>query len=180
MGKPRKARIKAFRWVIVLALIIVFKPPYKKTDAAPINKQEAPKVVSIVKPTEQPQVKPVETSAPVAPAAKPVEAPKPAAPPRPTYTGGKNDWLAAAGIPQSEWAAVDYIVTRESGWRPLVTNSIGAHGLCQALPASKMASAGSDYKTNPVTQLRWCSSYAAQRYGGWWGAYRFWQANHWW
>lgn len=100
--------------------------------------------------------------------------------PQPAYTGGKDDWLAAAGIPQSEWAAVDYIVSHESGWRPTVTNSIGAHGLCQALPASKMASAGADYMSNPVTQLRWCSSYAAQRYGSWWSAYAFWSSNRWW
>jgi hypothetical protein len=41
----------------------------------------------------------------------------------------------------------------------------GAYGLPQALPASKMASAGPDWQTNPRTQLRWMVSYVAE-YGG--------------
>lgn len=96
-------------------------------------------------------------------------------------TGTKADWLRAAGIPESQWQYVDYIVGRESGWRYLAVNkSSGATGLCQSLPARKMASAGSDYMTNPVTQLRWCNSYAVSRYGGWSQAYSFWIAKHWW
>jgi hypothetical protein len=43
-----------------------------------------------------------------------------------------------------------------------------------------MASAGSDWQTNPVTQLQWCTQYATDRYGGWWGAYNQWIANRWW
>ena len=104
--------------------------------------------------------------------------------PAPTVqvSGDKQSWLAASGIPQSEWGYVDSIVTRESGWRHNVWNSTGsgAYGLCQSLPASKMASAGSDYMSNPVTQLKWCHGYAIARYGGWSGAHVFWQNNHWW
>ena len=104
--------------------------------------------------------------------------------PAPTVqvSGDKQSWLAASGIPESEWGYVDSIVTRESGWRYNVWNSTGsgAYGLCQSLPASKMASAGSDYMSNPVTQLKWCHGYAIARYGGWSGAYVFWQNNHWW
>lgn len=104
--------------------------------------------------------------------------------PAPTVqvSGDKQSWLAASGIPQSEWGYVDSIVTRESGWIYNVWNSTGsgAYGLCQSLPASKMASAGSDYMSNPVTQLKWCHGYAIARYGGWSGAYAFWQNNHWW
>jgi len=95
-------------------------------------------------------------------------------------SGDKTTWMAQAGIPQSDWGYVDYIVTRESGWRHLVVNSIGATGLCQALPGRKMSSAGADYLTNPVTQLRWCNSYAIGRYGSWAGAVAFWQSAHWW
>lgn len=95
-------------------------------------------------------------------------------------SGIKGD-MAAAGISSSDYTYVDYIITKESHWNPLAVNpSSGAYGLCQALPGSKMASAGSDWRTNPVTQLRWCSSYAKDRYGGWAGAYRFWINNHWW
>jgi len=89
--------------------------------------------------------------------------------------------MAAAGIAESDYPYVDYIVTRESGWRPgAVNSSSGAYGLCQSLPASKMASAGADYLTNPVTQLRWCAGYASARYGGWQGAYNAWLVQHWW
>lgn len=88
--------------------------------------------------------------------------------------------MSAAGISPDDYVYVDYIVTRESNWRPGALNSgSGAYGLCQSLPASKMASAGADYLTNPVTQLRWCSGYAG-RYGGWQGSYNAWLAQNWW
>src|SRR5690348_10788738 len=57
-------------------------------------------------------------------------------------SGSHADWLTAAGIPQSDWQYVDYIVTRESGWQVTVANpSSGSYGLCQALPRTKMATA---------------------------------------
>ncbi len=97
-------------------------------------------------------------------------------------SGSHEDWMAAAGISSSDYGYVEYIISRESGWSPMKYNygGSGAYGLCQALPGSKMASAGSDWKTNPITQLRWCSSYATRKYGSWSGAYRFWINNHWW
>lgn len=89
--------------------------------------------------------------------------------------------MAAAGIAMSDYAYVDYIVSHESGWRPFARNaSSGAFGLCQALPGSKMASSGSDWETNPVTQLRWCSGYAAARYGSWAAAYQTHVSQGWW
>ena len=97
-------------------------------------------------------------------------------------TGDKYDLMRAAGIPERDWSAVDYIVSKESSWRHNVWNTAGsgAYGLCQALPATKMASAGEDYMTNPVTQLRWCHQYAESRYDGWHFASTFWQSNRWW
>jgi uncharacterized protein YabE (DUF348 family) len=95
-------------------------------------------------------------------------------------SGDKASLMAAAGISESDYAYVDYIVSKESGWRPGAFNSgSGAYGLCQSLPASKMASAGADYLTNPVTQLRWCAGYSS-RYGGWQGAYNAWLDQGWW
>ena len=93
----------------------------------------------------------------------------------------KESLMQQAGISQSDWAATDYIVSHESSWNSAATNpSSGAYGLCQALPASKMASAGDDYKSNPVTQLKWCHDYANNRYGGWWKSFAYWEANRWW
>lgn len=96
-------------------------------------------------------------------------------------SGSSRDWLSASGIPESQWGYVDHIINHESHWNYTAQNrSSGAYGLCQALPGSKMASAGADWKTNPITQLRWCNGYASSRYGGWAGAYSFWLAKHWW
>lgn len=109
-----------------------------------------------------------------------------------SYTGSHEDWMSAAGIAPSDYAAVDYIISHESGWRPaaegdavyVIVNGVStlarAYGLCQSLPSWKMASAGADYLTNPTTQLKWCNSYAQARYGGWWAAQAYWVANHNW
>lgn len=95
------------------------------------------------------------------------------------YTGGgaPAEWMAAAGIAESDWGYVDYVVSRESGWNPNATNkSSGACGLVQALPCSKVPGNGYD----PVDNLRWANGYATGRYGSWAGAYAFWTKNHWW
>lgn len=96
--------------------------------------------------------------------------------------GSHEDWMRAAGIAESDFGFVNYIISKESGWGHTKWNRAGsgAYGLCQALPASKMASAGADYMTNPITQLKWCSGYATSRYGSWQKAYNFWIAKHWW
>ncbi|MDT2648027.1 phage tail tape measure protein [Enterococcus dongliensis] len=94
--------------------------------------------------------------------------------------GGHTNWMKQAGFKPSEYAAIDYIVSHESSWNPSATNpSSGAYGLPQSLPASKLASAGSDWRTNPITQLRWMRDYVNERYGGANGAQAFWQRNHW-
>jgi uncharacterized protein YabE (DUF348 family) len=90
--------------------------------------------------------------------------------------GDKTAIMAAAGITSGDYAYANFIVSHESGWRPTAANPSGAYGLCQALPGSKMATAGSDWQTNPITQLKWCSGYAARAYGGWGPAYNHWLA----
>jgi uncharacterized protein YabE (DUF348 family) len=87
--------------------------------------------------------------------------------------------MSAAGISEADYGYVDFIVDHESGWGVTKSNyqGSGAYGLGQALPASKMAPFGSDYLTNPVTQLKWAQSYAVSRYGSWEGAYIFWKAH---
>lgn len=55
-----------------------------------------------------------------------------------------------------QYMCLDMIVTYEDHWNPRARNpSSGAYGLPQAYPAEKMAAAGSDWQTNPITQLRW-------------------------
>ena len=96
--------------------------------------------------------------------------------------GTHEDWMAAAGISPSDYGYVNFIIERESHWNPLSRNvSSGAYGLCQALPGKKMASAGADWETNPITQLKWCNGYVySHGYGSWQGAWAFWQEHHWW
>lgn len=98
----------------------------------------------------------------------------------PKPSGGHQNWMKQAGFKPSEYAAIDYIVNHESSWNPQATNpGSGAYGLPQSLPASKLASAGSDWRTNPITQLKWMRNYVNERYGGANGALSFWKRNHW-
>lgn len=94
-------------------------------------------------------------------------------------SGDKTGVMAAAGINSGDYGYVNYIVSRESNWHVTSQNSSGAYGLCQALPGSKMSSAGSDWASNPITQLKWCDGYA-QKFGGWAGAYNYWLSHHYW
>lgn len=95
-----------------------------------------------------------------------------------TPSGTCTDWIAQAGI--ADIANAYWLIMHESGCNVYATNrSSGAYGIPQALPGSKMASAGSDWQTNPITQIRWMDSYVKGRYGGWAQAVAFWQAYHW-
>lgn len=89
--------------------------------------------------------------------------------------------IAHQMIPNAaQYAAFSNIVSHESGWNVTATNSSsGAYGLVQALPGSKMASAGADWKTNAKTQIKWGLDYMKSRYGSPAGAWSFWQANGW-
>lgn len=94
-------------------------------------------------------------------------------------TGTCADWVRAAGVAEEDVAAALDIINRESGCRVNARNAYsGAYGIPQALPGNKMASAGADWETNPVTQIRWMASYVS-RYGGWQGALNFWYAHGW-
>lgn len=100
-----------------------------------------------------------------------------AAPAAPT---GTPQQIAAQLVPAGQLQCFSNIVSRESTWNPLAVNaSSGAYGLVQALPGSKMASAGSDWRTNPATQIKWGLDYMNSRYGSPCGAWSFWQTHHW-
>lgn len=97
----------------------------------------------------------------------------------PPATGTCADWVRAAGVAEADVAAAVDLIYHESGCRVDAQNaSSGAYGIPQALPGNKMASAGSDWQTNPITQIRWMAGYVS-RYGGWQGASNFWYAHGW-
>lgn len=94
-----------------------------------------------------------------------------------SVTGTKADWLAASKINPSDYGFVDYIISKESSWRPDARNaSSGAGGLPQALPYSKTGCGWAD----AVCQLNWADNYAKSRYGSWAKAHSFWLQNSWW
>jgi multidrug efflux pump subunit AcrA (membrane-fusion protein) len=66
---------------------------------------------------------------------------------------------------------------RESGWEWDAENASGAYGVPQSLPASKMASAGSDYLTDATTQIKWGLGYIQSTYGSPCAAWDFEEAN---
>lgn len=107
----------------------------------------------------------------------------------------KQAVMAQAGIAASDYKYVDYIASHEGGWCPTKIQghhdcpqymsasdvpAYGGYGIFQATPGSKMASAGSDWATSAVTQIRWATGYAVGRYGSWAGAYNHWVASHNW
>ena len=85
------------------------------------------------------------------------------------------NWAREAGVSEEDLEVAVELIYRESSCRVDATNrSSGAYGIPQALPGTKMASAGADWETNPVTQIRWMVGYVNERYGGWSQALNFW------
>lgn len=73
---------------------------------------------------------------------------------------------------EQQWKCIDELWQRESSWQTRTkpwrarNESSGAYGIPQALPASKMATHGLDFTTNPYTQVKWGISYIESRYQG--------------
>jgi hypothetical protein len=87
--------------------------------------------------------------------------------------------LPKFGFAHSQFGCLSNIWSRESGWRVNAANASGAYGIPQALPGSKMASAGPNWQTNATTQITWGLGYIKGRYGNPCTAWAFWQANGW-
>jgi hypothetical protein len=96
-----------------------------------------------------------------------------------SYTVAQIQSMAASMVPSGQFQCFSNIVDHESSWNYRAVNaSSGAYGLFQALPGSKMSSVGSDWQTNPKTQITWGLQYMNGRYGSPCEAWTFWQANH--
>ncbi|MGN9792376.1 transglycosylase SLT domain-containing protein [Streptomyces sp. OZ13] len=97
-----------------------------------------------------------------------------------SYTIAEVQAMARQMVPADQFQCFSNIVDHESSWNYRAQNpSSGAYGLVQALPGSKMSTAGADWQTNPATQIKWGLNYMDSRYGSPCGAWSFWQANHW-
>lgn len=88
--------------------------------------------------------------------------------------------LADFGWSDSQFSCLDSLWTKESNWTVNADNpSSSAYGIPQALPGSKMSSAGSDWATNPVTQITWGLGYIQDRYGSPCSAWGHSQSHNW-
>jgi hypothetical protein len=87
--------------------------------------------------------------------------------------------VLARGWGEDQYSCLVALFNRESGWRVNASNPSGAYGIPQALPGSKMASAGADWQTNPATQITWGLNYIAGRYGTPCGAWAHSQSSGW-
>lgn len=97
-------------------------------------------------------------------------------------TGDKQAWLEQSGIPADLWWAVDWLVTRESGWKPCAynpgqndcsANPSTACGLVQQFPCHKIPG---DWR-DPVAALKWQYNYVNARYGGYAQAVAYWKIH---
>jgi hypothetical protein len=78
------------------------------------------------------------------------------------------------------WSSLLTMWNHESGWNEHASNpGSGAYGIPQALPGSKMASAGPNWHNNAMTQISWGLGYVGARYGDPCKAWSFWQAHRW-
>jgi multidrug efflux pump subunit AcrA (membrane-fusion protein) len=108
----------------------------------------------------------------------------PAAPPPATPSGSAQQiamgMLGSYGWSSGQFSCLDSLWNAESGWNVYATNPVsGAYGIPQALPGSKMASAGADWQTDAATQIRWGLSYIRSLYGSPCGAWAHEEADGW-
>ena len=88
--------------------------------------------------------------------------------------------LSQFGWSSSQFSCLQPLWALESGWNIYASNpSSGAYGIPQALPGSKMASAGPDWQSNAATQIRWGLTYIQGRYGSPCGAWAHEEADNW-
>ena len=98
--------------------------------------------------------------------------------------GGDPKTIASALLSSYGWSGSQFgclvsLWNRESGWRTTAANPSGAYGIPQALPGSKMASAGPNWQYDAETQIKWGLGYIAARYGSPCGAWGHSQATGW-
>jgi hypothetical protein len=100
-----------------------------------------------------------------------------------SYGGNKQigcSLLSWAGFESGQMSCLEPLWAKESGWNERAGNqSSGAYGIPQALPGNKMAAYGSDWETNPVTQIKWGLNYIKSRYGTPCGAWNAFQSKGW-
>lgn len=102
-----------------------------------------------------------------------------------TAVSGSPEQIAQSMLSQFGWSSSQYsclypLWEHESGWSVSAYNAgSGAFGIPQALPGSKMASAGPDWQTDAATQIKWGLEYIQSTYGSPCGAWSHEEADGW-
>jgi hypothetical protein len=157
-------------------LTVVTPPVEAPSPPAP----EPPPVTETTTPvvTVPPPPPPARVKVAAPPVAEPAPEPAPV-----DYSGDPRaigqQMAAERGWTGSQWQCLESLWTHESGWDAHAGNSSGAYGIPQALPGSKMAANGDDWRDNPVTQISWGLDYIAGRYGTPCNALSHWRSYNW-
>jgi hypothetical protein len=143
-------------------------------------------VTAAASPTRTAAASPAATSRPTRSATvSPTATPQPTATATAPAASGSPQQIAQAMLGSFGWSAsqfgcLDPLWAHESGWSVTASNaSSGAYGIPQAVPGSKMASAGPDWQTNATTQIKWGLRYIKGTYGSPCAAYSHEQSTGW-
>lgn len=91
------------------------------------------------------------------------------------WTG--REWVCTYEIGNHESGWDEHAWNRQSGASDPADDPYGAYGIPQSHPPSKLASAGADWRTNPVTQIAWFLRYLKVRWGTPCAAWAHWQSG---
>jgi hypothetical protein len=181
--------------VIVVAPRVLAEPQPSQASQATIEPAIAlasptaePTIGPMAPPTAEPTIGPMVFAAtyfiplPTPTAAPPTPTPTPTpqvtpVPYRDTVSNAKA--YAQARLGTAQYNCIDAVFIKESKWNPYLGRSSGPYGIPQANPGSKMATFGSNWRTSPLTQVKWGIWYANSRYGSACGAWAFWQDHGW-
>lgn len=165
---------------------LVTPTPYRV--ASPATRRSSrpttrPHLISTPRPTPRPTPTLVRRVVHKKPVYQPTHKPLRVVPrPQPVHVAvatGDPQAYAASVLSATQFECLRLLWNRESGWNYRAYNPSGAYGIPQALPGSKMASAGADWATNPITQVKWGLSYIADRYSTPCAAWAHSQATGW-
>jgi len=162
------------------APLVLSASPRPTATATALTRPASPRPTATATALTRPAVpRPTATAtAPARPAPRPT-----AAATAPARSGSPQQiaeaMLGSFGWSSGQFACLDPLWARESGWRVTAENPSGAYGIPQALPGSKMASAGPDWQTSAATQIEWGLGYIKGIYGSPCAAWDHEQATGW-
>lgn len=162
--EKRRGQIRVIGSVLVLILVIISIKFFIQNSNRKVTSTVTPAHAQAVESTKALEVVSEPVSEPT-PVVEPVEAPQEQVP---VYA------------PVSEDEAKNFIYQHESSGRLDAMNSIGACGLGQSLPCSKLESVCPDWRTDYACQDAWFTNYMLTRYGSWDNARAFWLQHSWW